>query len=143
MVTKKCVKLDIINKTYPIEISVIIPLFNEEDSLQILYEKLILVLDETGKGFEIIFVNDGSSDKSSSVLHEIQENDERVVVFESERNYGKANALSEGFQDGSSRDMILCLKHYHQKYSTLLLQYVQVYACTILTADLRLTKKTW
>ena len=98
MMTKKCVRSDIKNKTYPIEISVIIPLFNEEDSLQILYEKLIGVLDETEKRFEIIFVNDGSSDNSSSVLHEIQENDERVVVFESERNYGKANALSEGFK---------------------------------------------
>lgn len=46
MMTKKCIKSDIKNKTYPIEISVIIPLFNEEDSLQILYEKLIGVIEQ-------------------------------------------------------------------------------------------------
>lgn len=77
--------------------SVVIPVFNSQESLEELHRRLVAVLGEMGKTYELIFVNDGSQDGSLSVLKKIQERDPRAVVFDLLRNYGQQNALLCGF----------------------------------------------
>jgi glycosyltransferase involved in cell wall biosynthesis len=79
-------------------ISVVIPLKDEVESLQELYERLSAVLEEMSGGHEIIFVDDGSTDGSIGLLLRLREADPRVKVIEFRRNFGKAAALSAGFE---------------------------------------------
>ena len=81
-----------------IDISVVIPFYNEEESLAELYNKLVNVLINTGKTFEIIFIDDGSTDNSYQVVKEIQESDSRVKLIKFKTNAGKARGLNEGFK---------------------------------------------
>ncbi|MBN2288968.1 MAG: glycosyltransferase family 2 protein [Candidatus Glassbacteria bacterium] len=79
------------------EISLVIPVFNEEGSLKILYGACCAQLEKTGKSFEVLFIDDGSSDRSPEIMREIQREDRRVVVIRFRRNFGKSAALSAGF----------------------------------------------
>jgi len=78
------------------EISIVIPLYNEEQSLRELYEKIRNGLNRIGR-YEIIFVDDGSTDGSMRVLHDLRNRDRRVKIIRFRRNYGKSAALSVGF----------------------------------------------
>ena len=78
-------------------ISLVIPVFNEEGSLKILYEACTAQMEKTGKTFEIIFVDDGSTDRSSTILKELRNGDPRVMIIRFRRNFGKSAALSAGF----------------------------------------------
>ena len=62
-------------------ISLNVPVYNEEDNILPLYEKLVPVLVNTGHPWEIIFVNDGSTDQTASLLDRLAEQDERVLVL--------------------------------------------------------------
>ena len=84
-------------RTLP-ELSVIIPVYNEKESLPILYDRLLAVLDELGMRWEIVFVDDGSRDGSSQVLKDLQQQDDRLVVVAQRRNFGKSLALAAGFE---------------------------------------------
>lgn len=86
-------------------LSVVIPLFNEVQSLEELYTQIVNVLESLGLSFELIFVDDGSRDGSFDVLRALHEGDPRVVVLQFRRNYGKAVALSAGFE--AARGQIL------------------------------------
>ena len=78
-------------------ISVIIPVFNEEKSLQDLFQRIYKSLSEAKYDFEIIFVNDGSTDASASILDELEKNNTNFVrVVHLLRNYGQTAALSAG-----------------------------------------------
>ena len=87
-------------------LSVIIPLYNEEENVQILYEKLKESLLPLVKEYEILFVDDGSSDRTLSILEEIQSKDNRVVVLSLRRNFGQTAALSAGI-DHSRGEIIV------------------------------------
>ncbi|MDD4857371.1 MAG: glycosyltransferase family 2 protein [Candidatus Krumholzibacteria bacterium] len=78
--------------------SVVVPLYNERDSLQELYKQLAPVMERTFARHELIFVDDGSTDGSIDVLQELRARDRRVKVLSFRRNYGKSAALSEGFK---------------------------------------------
>lgn len=80
------------------ELSVIIPVYNEQESLPILYEKLVGVLDEIGKSWEIVFVDDGSTDGSAETLAQLQQQDNRITIVTQRRNFGKSLGLGAGFQ---------------------------------------------
>ena len=80
-----------------VEISVVIPVFNERESLGILYEKLCAQLEELDKSFELIFIDDGSTDGSFKILSALYRKDSRVRVIRFRRNFGKSSALSAGF----------------------------------------------
>ena len=62
------------------ELSIIVPFFNEEDNILLLYDELSLVLEATGQSYELIFINDGSYDKSIEHLRRIAETDAKVLV---------------------------------------------------------------
>ncbi len=86
-------------------VSIVIPLFNEEQSLQELYEKLRNVLTRLGR-FEIIFVDDGSTDGSNRVLHELRRKDKRIKIIRFRRNFGKSAALSVGFEHAEGDSVV-------------------------------------
>jgi len=85
------------NRKPNLEISIIIPFLNEEDTVVPLYEKLVRVMEGTGKSFEIIYIDDGSTDTSTERLRGITELDDRVALIVLRGNYGKSAALCAGF----------------------------------------------
>ncbi|MBP5290159.1 MAG: glycosyltransferase [Paludibacteraceae bacterium] len=81
------------------DISVIVPLFNEEESLPKLYEWIARVMQEQGFSYEVVFVNDGSTDHSWEVIEELHKADaEHVKGIKFRHNYGKSAALYCGFE---------------------------------------------
>ena len=78
-------------------ISVIVPLYNEEESLPELYAWIDRVMKSKGFSYEVIFVNDGSTDRSWDVIRELSEKSENVKGIKFRRNYGKSPALYCGF----------------------------------------------
>jgi len=81
-----------------LDLSIVIPIYNEEENLPILYEKLKAVLDNLGKSYEIIFVNDGSTDRSWEIIKELAEKDPHVVGVNFRKNFGQTAAMSAGFE---------------------------------------------
>ena len=79
-------------------LSIVIPVYNEADNLTDLYRQLIGALGALDYAFEIIFVNDGSQDKTTEVLDELGKSDARVKVIEFTRNFGKEIALTAGLE---------------------------------------------
>jgi glycosyltransferase involved in cell wall biosynthesis len=78
-------------------ISFVIPSYNEEESLRELYQRIIANVELTGNTCEIIFVDDGSTDRSLEVLESLHGEDSRVKAIQFRRNFGKAAALMAGF----------------------------------------------
>src|SRR5262249_43293914 len=81
-----------------VALSLVVPVYNEEESLRPLYETLTAQLAQGGQAYEIIFVDDGSSDASFTVLRALHEQDAHVRVVRFRRNFGKTPALVAGFQ---------------------------------------------
>lgn len=79
------------------DISVVIPLFNEAESLPELTEWIQRVMKQNNFSYEIIFVNDGSTDNSLDVIHALAESDSNIHAISFARNYGKSPALNCGF----------------------------------------------
>lgn len=79
-------------------ISIVIPLFNEEESLPELTRWIQRVMTDNGFSYEIIFVNDGSTDRSQDVVHTLAAADPNIHSISFARNYGKSPALNEGFR---------------------------------------------
>lgn len=79
-----------------VEVSVIVPIFNEEESIPFLYESLFSVLDGLGKSFEIICVNDGSIDETLAVLRKLAEKRKELKIVNFRRNYGQTAAMMAG-----------------------------------------------
>jgi len=79
-------------------ISIVVPLYNEDESLIELLSQIRASLEPSIHQFEILFIDDGSTDKSLSIIREMAASDERVRVVSFQRNYGKAAALNAGFK---------------------------------------------
>lgn len=80
------------------DISVVIPLYNEEESLPELYAWIRRVMEENRFSYEIIFVDDGSTDRSWEVITRFREQSDRVKAIKFQRNYGKSPALHCAFR---------------------------------------------
>lgn len=80
-----------------VDLTLILPVYNERESIPLLYEKLRAVLDSLELTWEIIFIDDGSTDGSTEALCALQEQDPGVVVAIQRRNFGKSAALAAGF----------------------------------------------
>jgi glycosyltransferase involved in cell wall biosynthesis len=89
-------------------LSIVIPLFNEEENVKELHEKLKKTLDSLDKEYEILFIDDGSTDKTLSILEEIQAHDKRVLVLSLRRNFGQTAAFAAGF-DFARGDVIFTM----------------------------------
>ena len=84
------------------DLSIIVPVFNEEDSLEELHRQITSVETETNQAFEIIFVDDGSKDNSWNVLKKIATANNNVKCIRFRRNFGKAAALRAGAAETTS-----------------------------------------
>ncbi len=89
-------------------LSVVIPLYNEEENVHMLHERLKEALDPLKKEYEILFVDDGSTDKTLSILEGIQAKDKSVVVLSLRRNFGQTAAFAAGF-DFARGDVIVTM----------------------------------
>ena len=81
-----------------LDVSIVIPLYNEQDNIPTLYEQLTAVLSTLGRSYEILIVDDGSKDKSYDLLKELHEKDPHIHVIRLRRNFGQTAAFSAGFE---------------------------------------------
>ncbi|MCL4536412.1 MAG: glycosyltransferase family 2 protein [Nitrospirae bacterium] len=89
-------------------VSIVIPLYNEEDNVEVLHERLREVLDDLGTEYEIIYVDDGSSDRTLSLLEDIQKMDKNILVLSLRRNFGQTAAFAAGF-DFARGDVVVTM----------------------------------
>lgn len=94
----KILKPDSQSLFYKVDISVVVPLFNEEESLPELTAWIERVMNDNKFSYEIIFVNDGSSDDSQQVIRDLASRNPNIRSVCFARNYGKSPALNEGFR---------------------------------------------
>ena len=105
-----------------VDLSVIIPILNERDNLSELYQQLTMVLSHLNRTYEIVFVDDGSTDGSLQLCRKLTMMSPQVVLVELRRNFGKATALQVGFQvargeiiitmDGDLQDDVKEIPHF-------------------------------
>ena len=88
------------------QISVVIPLLNEEESLQELYDWIVSVMQSNRYLYEIIFIDDGSSDSSWNVIEQLSAKNKAVKGIRFQKNYGKSQALDAGFNIASGKVVI-------------------------------------
>ena len=93
---------------HPLAYSVVVPFYNEQESVAQLYVKIIEVMDALGEPYEIVFVDDGSKDGTFRLLSEIARDDDRVAVVQLRRNFGQTAALKAGF-DHSRGEIIISM----------------------------------
>src|SRR5450756_2002144 len=96
------------------KVSVVVPLYNEEENVQELYERLkqaLEALESTQpdyQDYEIVFVDDGSTDKTMDLIEQIQKTDPRLVALSFRRNFGQTAAFAAGF-DYAQGDVIITM----------------------------------
>lgn len=89
------------------ELSVVIPVFNEEENITVLYSRLTAVLEDTHVDYEIIFVDDGSRDNSLNQVQDLSAEDKRVMVVELARNFGHQVAITAGLDHSQGKAVIV------------------------------------
>ena len=88
--------------------SIVVPFHNEEDNVTTLYDRLKAVMEQIGDAFELVFVDDGSRDRTYRLLEEIAAVDSRVLVVKLRRNFGQTSALAAGF-DHSQGEFVIAM----------------------------------
>jgi len=88
-------------------VSVVVPIFNEEELISKFHEAVANALNQTGEDWEVVYVNDGSKDASLGLLRELQSFDPGVVVVDLSRNWGHMGALSAGLHTAKGDAIIL------------------------------------
>jgi len=83
-------------------LSVVIPIYNEEQCIDMLYERLTAALADVEGGYEIVFANDGSHDRSEEMLRELISRDERLSLVNLSRNFGHQPAISAGLAQAAA-----------------------------------------
>lgn len=86
--------------------SIVVPFHNEEENVTVLYARLKQVMEQVGATFELVLVDDGSSDRTYKLLEEIAAVDSRVLVVKLRRNFGQTPALAAGFDHASGEFII-------------------------------------
>jgi glycosyltransferase involved in cell wall biosynthesis len=98
----------IVDTSLKVDISIVVPLFNEEESLELLHARILSVLDALEQTSEVIYIDDGSKDKTPFILKRLSQEDDRVRVIRLRRNFGQTAAFSAGF-DFAYGDIIVTL----------------------------------
>lgn len=100
--SRKCTELG-----EAVDVSVIVPCHNEEECIHEFHRRMRRVLEEMGTPYEMIFVNDGSSDRTAELLADIQRVDQNVVIVDLSRNHGHQLALSAGLDVAHGQRVLL------------------------------------
>jgi glycosyltransferase involved in cell wall biosynthesis len=90
------------------DVTLVVPIFNESESIRLLHAELKKVLDETGRSYEIIAVDDGSQDNSFAILKELHQQDPHLRVIRFRRNFGQTAAFAAGF-DFAQGDVVVTI----------------------------------
>jgi dolichol-phosphate mannosyltransferase/undecaprenyl-phosphate 4-deoxy-4-formamido-L-arabinose transferase len=104
------------------EYSIVVPVYNSTKTLEELFRRIVTVMEALGKGFEIIFVDDGSTDESWQVIQKLAETDSRLTAIQLMRNYGQANATLCGLQHSEGQMLVTIdddLQHPPEEISVL------------------------
>src|SRR6516164_9539387 len=96
------------NSQSTIKFSVVVPLYNEEGNVAPLYVRLTQVMTGLEEPYELIFVDDGSKDRTPQTLTEVYESDSRVKIVSLRRNFGQTAALKAGF-DAARGEIIISM----------------------------------
>ena len=88
------------------DVSIIVPVYNEEESLPELCAWIQRVVKENNFSYEVIFVDDGSSDDSWNIIQTLHTHDSNIKGIKFQRNYGKSAALNEGFKSAKGNVVI-------------------------------------
>lgn len=105
-------------------LTIVAPVFNEEETIEKFYDRTVKVMDKLGKETELIFVNDGSTDKSLEKILNICSKDQRVKVVSFSRNFGHQIAITAGM-DYASGEAIVCIDADLQDPPELIIQMVE------------------
>ena len=89
-----------------VTLSVVIPLYNEEESLSMLVAQLLGSLRPLGEPFELVLVDDGSSDRTPAMLEELSQSTPELVAVLLRRNYGQTAAMAAGFDASSGNEIV-------------------------------------
>ncbi|HMK59905.1 MAG TPA: glycosyltransferase family 2 protein [Dissulfurispiraceae bacterium] len=89
-------------------VSVVVPLYNEEENVEMLDDRLRETLTDIGSDYEIVYVDDGSTDKTLQLLEELQKKDPHIVVLSLRRNFGQTAAFAAGF-DFARGDIVVTM----------------------------------
>src|SRR5579859_5864200 len=89
-----------------INLSIVIPVFNEEENIPLLHERLVRILKEQNYSFEVIYVDDGSTDGTFSQLQSLAMRDQQVQVIQLRRNFGQTAALAAGVDHSTGKILV-------------------------------------
>ncbi len=92
--------------THGPELSIIVPFYNEEDNIRRMHDAIVSAVEPLGKAFEMVFVDDGSRDRTAEIATELARQDSRVVFVKFRRNYGQTPAMAAGIQAAGGRILI-------------------------------------
>ncbi len=90
-----------------LDLSIIVPVYNEEKNLPLLHRELTAVLEKTGRRYEILCIDDGSTDGSFAALEAIHREDKRFKAIKFDRNYGQHPALAAGFENARGEIIVI------------------------------------
>lgn len=88
------------------DISIVIPVFNEEKNAPLVYAQIKEVLSGDGRNYEIIFVDDGSTDRGAAIIKELQLHDGRIRLISFDKNYGQTSALDAGLRNAEENTLL-------------------------------------
>jgi polyisoprenyl-phosphate glycosyltransferase len=88
-------------------LSVVVPMFNEEEVIETTYRRLTSVLESIGETYEMVLVNDGSRDRTTDIVRKLCESDSRVKLVDFSRNFGHQIAVTAGMDHASGRAVVL------------------------------------
>ncbi|MCY3772431.1 MAG: glycosyltransferase family 2 protein [Gemmatimonadetes bacterium] len=109
-----------------VEISIVVPVYNEEDSLKQFLPRLVPVLDSVGLGYEIVFVDDGSRDRTWRAIEDQRRSNERIRSLRLSRNFGKEIALAAGL-DSARGDAVVFIDADLQDPPELIAEFVALW----------------
>jgi glycosyltransferase involved in cell wall biosynthesis len=89
------------------DVSIVVPLFNEQENIRELHRRVSMSMASLGRTYELVFVNDGSHDKTPEIANELARRDRRVVVVHLSRNFGHQPAISAGIHLARGRAVVL------------------------------------
>jgi len=85
------------NKKKNPQISIVVPFYNEEDNIEELYRRLTEVLTSLGKTYELVFIDDGSTDSTYQIMMRLHQKDKNVQIIKLKKNFGQTASLQAGF----------------------------------------------
>jgi glycosyltransferase involved in cell wall biosynthesis len=125
------------------ELSIVVPAFNEQENLPVLYRELTQALDARGVSFQLLVVDDGSRDRTPEILRQLARQDARVIGLRLSRNFGHQEAISIGLQHAKGRSVAIMDADLQDRPSDLLSLYERWRGGADVAYAVRRTRREW